>query len=353
MKIAVIFNEVPQAGGAFHQSINAVEQFKRVCGESFDIQLFHLVEGGALWLNEIGLKSTPLRETWTSKIVEAILHFSPRSLSRRLKIISPREKLLLSLDIDFAYFTSPNTFALFLRKLKYIVTLYDLCHRDFPEFPEVTDFAVFESREAFAWQALAKAVLVIVDSKVLKSTVCESYGVQNDRVLVMPYGVSHYVSGGKFDGAAVRKKYNLEKSFLFYPAQFWAHKNHVRILQALRLLKERGHVVDVAFAGSDKGERAHVEATAVRLGLVDQVHFLGFVPSEDLAGLYSEAVALIMPTYLGPTNIPPLEAWSRDVPVIYSKHLSADIEEGVLAVDSDVAESIAAALKRSKENNTR
>ena len=353
MKIAVIFNEVPQAGGAFHQSINAVEQFKRVCGESFDIQLFHLVEGGALWLNEIGLKSTPLRETWTSKIVEAILHFAPRSLSRRLKIISPREKLLLSLDIDFAYFTSPNTFALFLRKLKYIVTLYDICHRDFPEFPEVSDFAKFESRESYNWQALAKAILVVVDSKLLRSRVCEIYGVQKDRVLVMPYGVSHYISGGKVDGAAIRKKYNLEKSFLFYPAQFWAHKNHVRILQALRLLKERGHVVDVAFAGSDKGERAHVEATAVRLGLVDQVHFLGFVPSEDLAGLYSEAVALIMPTYLGPTNIPPLEAWSREVPVIYSKHLSAGIEEGVLAIDSDVAESIADAIEKVTRENVR
>ena len=353
IKIALIFDQVPQAGGAFHQSITAVEQFKRVCGEIFEIQFFHLGDGGALWVNEIGLESTPLRETWTSKIVEAILHYAPRSISRRLELISPREKVLTSHGIDLVYFTSPNTLALFLRKLKYIVTLYDICHRDFPEFPETADFAKFQSCEAYNWQALAKAVLVLVDSKLLMSKVCEIYGVQPDRVLAMPYGVSHYIRKGSAAGETLRRKYNLEKPFLFYPAQFWAHKNHVRILQALQILKDRGQVVDVAFAGSDKGERVHVEAAAVQMGLTDQVHFLGFVPSEDLAGLYSESVALIMPTYFGPTNIPPLEAWSLDVPVIYSKHLSAGIEEGVLAADSDVAESIADAIEKVTEEGVR
>ena len=353
IKIAVIFDQVPQAGGAFHQSIIAVEQFKRVCGDVVEIQLFHSGIGGAVWLDEIGQESTPLRETWTSKIAEAIIHYSPRSVSRRLKLISPRERALASHGIDLVYFTSPNTLALFLRKLKYIVTFYDIGHRDFPEFPETSDFGRFQSCEAYNWQVLAKAILVLVDSKLLMSKVSEIYGVQPDRLLAMPYGVSHYIQKGSADGATLRRKYKLQKPFLFYPAQFWAHKNHIRIVQALQLLKERGHTVDVAFAGSDKGERAHLEATAVRMGLADRVHFLGFVPSEDLAGLYSEALALVMPTYFGPTNIPPLEAWSLDVPVIYSKHLSAGIEEGVLAVDADVAGSIADAIERVADENVR
>src|SRR5437762_1878293 len=55
IKIAIIFDQVPQAGGAFHQSIGAVEQLKRVCGDIFEIQLFHQGNSGALWLKEIGL----------------------------------------------------------------------------------------------------------------------------------------------------------------------------------------------------------------------------------------------------------------------------------------------------------
>jgi glycosyltransferase involved in cell wall biosynthesis len=353
MKIAVIFNEIPHAGGAFHQSINAVEQFKRVCDGQFEIELFHPGPGADVWLSEIGLKSYPLRETWWSKLVEAAIRFVPKSVSRRYKIVSPREKRLLERRVDLVYFTSPNMLATLLHKLNYVITLYDLCHRDFPEFPEVREFAVFESRESYNWNVLAKAILVIADSNVLKLDMCKLYGIRDERVLVIPYGVSHYIRRGEFDKESLRKKYELEKPFLFYPAQFWAHKNHIRILQALHLLKERGDVVDVAFAGGDQGGRAHIEAVSARLGLADQVHFLGFVPSEDLAGLYSESVALVMPTYLGPTNIPPLEAWSRDVPVIYSKHLSTGIEDGVLAIDPDCPESIAQAIEKLMEENVR
>jgi len=34
--------------------------------------------------------------------------------------------------------------------------------------------------------------------------------------------------------------------------------------------------------------------------------------------LYKQALALVMPTYFGPTNIPPLEAFKLGCPVLYS-----------------------------------
>jgi glycosyltransferase involved in cell wall biosynthesis len=62
---------------------------------------------------------------------------------------------------------------------------------------------------------------------------------------------------------------------------------------------------------------------------------------------------MVMPTYFGPTNIPPLEAWSLNTPVIYSQHLSADIEDGVLAIDPDDAESIAWAIEEVAQESVR
>ena len=46
--------------------------------------------------------------------------------------------------------------------------------------------------------------------------------------------------------------------------------------------------------------------------LNDQVRSLGYLPDEDISALYSGAVALVMPTFFGPTNIPFLEAWAMD-----------------------------------------
>src|SRR5688572_28148468 len=45
----------------------------------------------------------------------------------------------------------------------------------------------------------------------------------------------------------VRAMHGLPERYLFYPAQFWPHKNHKRIVEALALLRDRGTRVDVVF----------------------------------------------------------------------------------------------------------
>jgi glycosyltransferase involved in cell wall biosynthesis len=76
--------------------------------------------------------------------------------------------------------------------------------------------------------------------------------------------------------------------------------------------------LNAVFTGADKGNVQTVLGQARKLGVADRVFYLGFVPAEDMASLYRNAVALVMPTYCGPTNIPPLEAFALDCPVCYS-----------------------------------
>ena len=61
-----------------------------------------------------------------------------------------------------------------------------------------------------------------------------------------------------------------------------------------------------------------VERQVQALGLSARVRFLGLVPDEDVPALYEAALALVMPAYSGPTNLPPLEAVTLGCPVIYS-----------------------------------
>src|SRR5207253_1351991 len=61
-------------------------------------------------------------------------------------------------------------------------------------------------------------------------------------------------SGDAFDGNAIREKYGIKGEFLFYPAQFWAHKNHVNLLHALRLLHDEHSLeLRLVLTGSDQG----------------------------------------------------------------------------------------------------
>ena len=50
----------------------------------------------------------------------------------------------------------------------------------------------------------------------------------------------------------------------------------------------------------------------------DRIIFMGYVPDADLVGFYHRARAMMMPTFFGPTNIPPLESFVCGCPTAVS-----------------------------------
>ena len=230
--------------------------------------------------------------------------------------------------------------------MNFVVTVWDLAHRDSPEFPEVRDMGEFYAREQFYRQALPPAVLVVADSETLKERIARRYGIDRDKVLAMPFAPSP-LNARRLSVACedVMECYALRKGYLFYPAQFWSHKNHVRILQAIAYLNKEGCETHVVFAGGDKGNLAHVRRTADELGVVNQVRFLGFVPAEHMRGLYEGCAAVVVPSYFGPTNLPPLEAWQFERPLLYANLYKEQTGEAALYFDPDDYLSLATAVK--------
>ena len=226
------------------------------------------------------------------------------------------EKILTRQNIDLVFFLSPSWKALALRRLNYIIHVWDQCHRDWPEFPEVRFDGEFENREFFFRKGLLKAVAVLVDAPYSKAALVRRYGCDEDRVFVFPFlPAVHAPVKNKTD---IRAKYRIANKFVFYPAQFWPHKNHVYLLDGLKILRDKyGVVLDAVFSGSDKGALSQVLSYARQIGLDQAVHYVGFIPGEEVDAFYKEAVALVMPTYFGPTNMPPLEALVRGCPVCY------------------------------------
>ena len=234
------------------------------------------------------------------------------------------EKVFQELDIDLVYFLSGSGPARQLERLNYISTVFDLCHLDEPEFPEVRVNRIFESREAKFRDSLSKAVAVIAESQLGKANLIRRYALDEGRVRVIPLSPARATLGNpKFEDGIetdIRNEYSLQCDYIFYPAQFWPHKNHVFILEALYLLeKEHGRQVGAIFTGGETtGTREYVKDACRKLNLEDRVRFTGFVENSKVPDLYRQSLALVMPSYFGPTNLPPLEAFELGVPVIYS-----------------------------------
>lgn len=203
----------------------------------------------------------------------------------------------------------------------YAVFVWDLQHRENPWFPEVSSGAEWDRRENNYAVMLRRASVIYTGTEQGRIELDRYYQIDGQRVTVLPFATPSFAIEGASRPRAndALAAMNLPADYLFYPAQFWSHKNHVLILEACRILREEaGWDVGVVFTGSDKGNLGYVQDYARRLGLEGCTRFLGFVDKADVPELYKVATCLAFPTFFGPDNLPPLEAFALGCPVVAS-----------------------------------
>ncbi len=231
----------------------------------------------------------------------------PGVLTRAFSFLNPIPRQLKRAHCDIWIFPAQDALS-YQVNVPVIATVHDLMHRYEPHFPEVSRFATREHR----FKNLTRyASAILVDSNVGKEHVVESYGTPPGKIFPLPYipPKTIFESQERPDFDA---HYRLPQKFFFYPAQFWAHKNHRALIDAAASLSD----IHLVFTGGKRYEYEAIAAHAKAKGV--HVTFPGYVPDADLPGFYRRARALIMPTFFGPTNIPPLEAMALGCPVAIS-----------------------------------
>jgi glycosyltransferase involved in cell wall biosynthesis len=359
LRVGITLEQPLEVGGGFQQSLNDLLWFcEWAKSADTEVVVFTPHPKSISLLSDFGIKAELLKAGILDHLALALKYFRPFDLVQAvLRIRSRYESRLMARGIDLVYFTTPSNWHLLLYKLPFIITIFDGCHRDAPEFDEVREFGEFERREMLFRSATTKAALVVVNAEQLIDTLCQRYAMERERAVCIPLSPSTYVGRSAADGgtddASVLAKYRLEPGYLFYPAQFWPHKNHATLLAALALLRDRGVKKRLVLCGSDRGARSLLEALIVQYALTDQISILGFIDSAELGALYRGALALVMPTYFGPTNLPPLEAWAVGTPVIYPEAFKAYVGEAAILFDYDDPRSLADAIVSVEPAGTR
>jgi len=201
----------------------------------------------------------------------------------------------------------------------YIVTIHDLQHKYYPNF--------FSIKERWARNFIYKKVarnsaLVVCESIAVRDDVVKFLGVSPSKICVIPSPPPLYMTHVHIDPkmiSLIKKKYDLPERFLFYPAQFWPHKNHVGLIQAIKIVENSfGVRLNLVLVGSKKDYFDDVMREISKLNLGLQVKYLGYVPQEDMAYLYKMSSALVLPTFFESLSIPIWEAFHLGVPVVCS-----------------------------------
>lgn len=161
---------------------------------------------------------------------------------------------------------------------------------------------------------------------------CERfYPPTRGRTRVVRFAVPPPRAVSEEDLVTIPRLYHLPKRFFFLPNQLWAHKNHVCVIRALKILKDEGSDLVVAATGNSKDVRhgqyyESLMQEVATLEVADQFRFLGMVPHDHVLALIQSAAALINPSRCEGWSTTVEEAKSSGTPMILS-HLAVHREQ--------------------------
>jgi len=245
----------------------------------------------------------------------APLRFIWHKARRSMAYVPVSNGYVESQQFDVVHF--PTQIA-YLTNLRSIYQPHDLQHLHYPQF---FSKVAFEIREREYRAFCDRASFVCVHAEWTKQDVIRQYGLLAEKVVVVPWGsVFDADRHPSVDETQVTvRKYDLPDYFFFYPAVTWPHKNHENIIRALGILKEKhGRTPDVVFTGTSTDFRPTLDQIARKLGVTEQLHFLGFVAPAELQAIYHAATAMVYASRFEGFGLPILEAFQAGLPVLSS-----------------------------------
>ena len=192
-------------------------------------------------------------------------------------------------------------------KIKTIVWIPDFQHIHCPEFFSTSDQ---QKRNDVFSKLIKNSDSVIVSSKTAYTDLINFSPAEKNKGHVLRFVPEIKFFSELNSKEAILGKYNFKLPYFFLPNQYWKHKNHDLVIEALAILKKRGVGLTVISTGSfsDYRNPHHYDFIVNKinsLNLKNDYIILGVVPYEDLLTLMRHAIAVINPSFF--------EGWSTTV----------------------------------------
>lgn len=347
-KLGVLALAGPGNGGTYQYTLAMLQGLKHLNG--FAITIYGDPENPEI--ARLGYPVVPFAESYAWQVTALAadrLHIGlPDPFAAQDVLLAPIYSLtLLHTSRPFAY------------------TLHDLQQIYYPE-----NFSGLQRawRHQIYTRVSARARRIVCESHYVKADITRHYRVPDQRIVVLPAPPQRQflTMQSEEELRAARERLQLPGNFLFYPAHFWRHKNHLRLIEAFRdVLSEKPDLCLVLTGKPQEGFEAAMQAID-EFGVKERVRHLGYVKQSDVQALYRLATALVMPSLFESISIPIYEAFQVGTPVAASNILAipeqvgdagllfdpkspASIKQAILGITNDPA----AARERSNRGRER
>jgi glycosyltransferase involved in cell wall biosynthesis len=280
------------------------------------------------------------KENEISALVDGVITFSAQSRSRTTigrvlrntgnRLVSPLERPLKEAGVDFLFTTHlPENWA--PPSIPVIAWIPDFQHLRMPEFFSKSDI---DGRNCQFLHLLRKAKTVVVTSKDVRNDLTNFFPAYLEKCKLLNFATTIPAEMLQCEPKEIADRYGLPERFFYLPNQFWKHKNHLLVLDALeRAVKECPDLTVVA-TGNLRDYR-HPDFLDELLQLIstkklrDNFIVLGLIPRPHTFALMRGCVAVLQPSLFEGLSMTVAE--------------SAVVGKQVIASDIDVLRELASA----------
>jgi len=269
----------------------------------------------------------------TARVFPVLFHLTSQIHGSR-----PTSGILNTLGVDllFCPFTTP-TYA--EPNIPVVSVFYDLQHLYYPQF-----FSQSELSRRNSQMDLLRRIphRIICISEHGRHSLVEHLNIPPERSKTIHIGIqSTLKKPSQPEIEQVRSRLGIrQRPYIFYPANFWPHKNHQSLMNAYSmLLSDRPQTdLDLVFTGALEDSAQELYNLAKNMGLDSRIHFLGFLPEKEFAAVLAGCQMMVFPSIYEGFGIPVLEAMSFGVPVLCSNLTSLPEVAGEAALLFDPSE---------------
>ncbi|MFQ5906491.1 MAG: glycosyltransferase family 4 protein, partial [bacterium] len=309
MRIAIDYNSaLPVRVGIGRYTHNLVKSIAMLDRSSEYFLFSFFFRGRRQKLADVQIPSAPNFSLRSAPIPVRITRF----FSYRLNL--PIE--LFIGNFDLVHFPDPLPFR--GRRAKVVVTIHDIVFAIMPHLYMDEQRAILEEH----MEKMVKRVdAMIAVSGTTRNDLLRTYGVEEGRVHVVEHGVEESFKPITASDPLeeIRRKYKLPEKFVLAVGTLEPRKNHLRLIQAFRLMCEK-HAGEhsLVICGKKGWMYEEIFSAAASPGLRGKVFFIGYVPDEDLPSLYNLANVVAYPSLYEGFGLPVVEAMACGRPVLTS-----------------------------------